>query len=76
MISSWICSRTPYGQAADVAMEQLRALLNTRTVNVRLPDSLPMVQMDLELAGRLAAHRSEYLGDLLEISEPVFGIGF
>lgn len=46
-------------QAVDVAMEELHAQLRTHPVEVRLPDTLPMVAMDLDRIAKVLQHLLE-----------------
>ncbi len=59
-------------QAVDVAMEELHAQLKTHPVDVRLPDSLPMVQMDLERIAKVLQHLLENAAKYSPETSPIF----
>lgn len=59
-------------QAVDVAMEELQAQLRTHPVDVRLPDSLPVVQMDLERIAKVVQHLLENAAKYSAETSPIF----
>jgi two-component system sensor histidine kinase KdpD len=59
-------------QAVDVAMEELHTQLKTHPVDVRLPDSLPMVEMDLERIAKVLQHLLENAAKYSAETSPIF----
>jgi len=59
-------------EAVDLAMEALVTQLRSHSVDVRLPDSLPMVEMDLERIAKVAQHLLENAAKYSAERSPIF----
>ena len=59
-------------QAVDVAMEELHAQLRTHPVDIRLPDTLPMVPMDLERIAKVLQHLLENAAKYSDETSPIY----
>jgi two-component system, OmpR family, sensor histidine kinase KdpD len=59
-------------EAVDLAMEALVAQLRSHPVDVRLPDSLPVVEMDLERIAKVVQHLLENAAKYSAERSPIF----
>src|ERR1700730_2018331 len=59
-------------EAVDLAMEALVTQLRSHPVDVRLPDSLPVVEMDLERIAKVAQHLLENAAKYSADGSPIF----
>ena len=59
-------------EAVDLALHAVQSRLHTHPVNIRLPDSLPPVQMDLDLIGKVLQHLLENAAKYSAEGSPIF----
>jgi two-component system sensor histidine kinase KdpD len=59
-------------EAVDLAVETLQGPLKTHPVELRLPDSLPLVQMDLERIAKVLQHLLENAAKYSAEGSPIF----
>lgn len=59
-------------EAVDLALEEVQAPLKTHHVDIRLPDSLPPVVMDLERIAKVLQHLLENAAKYSEEKTPIF----
>jgi two-component system, OmpR family, sensor histidine kinase KdpD len=62
----------PMCDAVEMAMEELTAQLRTHPVDVRLPDSLPEVSMDLQRIAKVVQHLLENAAKYSAEESPIF----
>lgn len=59
-------------EAVDLALEAVQAQVRTHPIDVRLPDSLPPVEMDLERIGKVVQHLLENASKYSAEGSPIF----
>ncbi len=59
-------------EAVDLALEAVQAQIQTHPVDIRLPDSLPPVEMDLESIGKVVQHLLENAAKYSTPGSPIF----
>jgi two-component system sensor histidine kinase KdpD len=59
-------------EAVDLALEAVQSPLKTHPVELRLPDSLPLVQMDLERIAKVLQHLLENAAKYSAEGSPIF----
>jgi two-component system sensor histidine kinase KdpD len=59
-------------EAVDLALQAIQPQLRTHPVDVRLPDSLPLVEMDLERIGKVIQHLLENAAKYSAEGSPIF----
>lgn len=59
-------------EAVDLAMEAIEGSLKTHTVDVHLPDSLPLVEMDIERIAKVLQHLLENAAKYSAEGSPIF----
>jgi two-component system sensor histidine kinase KdpD len=62
----------PMSEAVDVAIEAVGAPLKAHPVDVRIPDSLPMVEMDLDRIAKVLQHLLENAAKYSPEGSPIF----
>jgi two-component system, OmpR family, sensor histidine kinase KdpD len=62
-------------EAVDLAVGEVQSSLKTHPVELRLPDSLPMVQMDLERIAKVLQHLLENAAKYSPDGSPIFVSG-
>jgi two-component system sensor histidine kinase KdpD len=59
-------------EAVDLALEAVQTQIQTHPVDIRLPDSLPPVEMDLESIGKVLQHLLENAAKYSAAGNPIF----
>ena len=59
-------------EAVDLALEAVQTQIQTHPVDIRLPDSLPPVEMDLESIGKVLQHLLENAAKYSAAGSPIF----
>ncbi|MDW5264924.1 MULTISPECIES: ATP-binding protein [Acidobacteriaceae] len=59
-------------EAVDLALHAIQPQLRTHPVDIRLPDSLPLVEMDLERIGKVIQHLLENAAKYSAEGSPIF----
>jgi two-component system sensor histidine kinase KdpD len=59
-------------EAVDLALQAIQPQLRTHPVDIRLPDSLPLVEMDLERIGKVIQHLLENAAKYSADGSPIF----
>jgi Osmosensitive K+ channel histidine kinase len=59
-------------EAVDLALEAIQPQLRAHPVDIRLPDSLPLVEMDLERIGKVIQHLLENAAKYSAEGSPIF----
>jgi two-component system sensor histidine kinase KdpD len=59
-------------EAVDLALEAVQPQIQTHPVDIRLPDSLPPVEMDLESIGKVLQHLLENAAKYSAAGSPIF----
>lgn len=59
-------------EAVDLALQTIQPQLKTHPVDIRLPDSLPLVEMDLERIGKVIQHLLENAAKYSAEGSPIF----
>ncbi len=62
----------PMREAVDLALEAVQPQVRTHPVEIRLPDSLPMVEMDLERIAKVLQHLLENAAKYSAEGSPIF----
>ena len=62
----------PIQEAVDLALEAVQPQLRTHPVDIRLPDTLPQVPMDLERIGKVIQHLLENAAKYSPEGSPIF----
>ena len=59
-------------EAVDLALQAIQPQLRTHPVDIRLPDSLPLVEMDLERIGKVIQHLLENAAKYSADGSPIY----